>query len=240
MDTKAQDSGSNPTFGGSQDTPTDVIDNSKAYLARQILQKLPLSNRLSTAVGFFFLSGLRQIAEGLTSVDKVRLLIGNTSTRETIEQLAEVYHHLDPVNQAFESRRHSKRIERSVRLRDTADSLRESIALIDQGTQDERLIRLLIVMCRDKRLQMKVYTRGRLNGRAHIFDYRHTDEEPGSGIVGSSNLEIVRAVRFDGWQDTNAGERAIKIALRKTVFKYKLHQDTELFEKAFGYIREYY
>ncbi|MEQ1757592.1 MAG: HsdR family type I site-specific deoxyribonuclease [Vicinamibacterales bacterium] len=52
--------------------------------------------------------------------------------------------------------------------------------------------------------------------------------------------EIVRAVRFDGWQNTHAGEREVKIALRKTLFKYKLHQDTELFERAYVYIREYY
>jgi len=52
--------------------------------------------------------------------------------------------------------------------------------------------------------------------------------------------EIVRAVRFDGWQNTHAGEREVKIALRKTLFKYKLHQDAELFERAYGYIREYY
>ena len=52
--------------------------------------------------------------------------------------------------------------------------------------------------------------------------------------------EIVRAVRFDGWQNTHAGEREVKQALRKTLFKYKLHQDAALFEKAYGYIREYY
>lgn len=51
---------------------------------------------------------------------------------------------------------------------------------------------------------------------------------------------IVRLVRFPGWQNTLAGEREIKKALRKTLFKYKLHQDTELFDKAFGYIRQYY
>ena len=52
--------------------------------------------------------------------------------------------------------------------------------------------------------------------------------------------EIVRYVRFDGWQNTHAGERAVKNALRKTLFKYKLHQDQELFDKAYGYIRQYY
>ncbi len=52
--------------------------------------------------------------------------------------------------------------------------------------------------------------------------------------------EIVRAVRFDGWQSTHAGEREVKKALRHTLFKYKLHQDKDLFGKAFHYIQEYY
>jgi type I restriction enzyme R subunit len=52
--------------------------------------------------------------------------------------------------------------------------------------------------------------------------------------------EIVRAVRFDGWQNTHAGEREVKIALRKTLFKFKLHQEQDLFDRAYGYIREYY
>ena len=52
--------------------------------------------------------------------------------------------------------------------------------------------------------------------------------------------EIVRLVRFDGWQDTHAGEREVRLALRKTLFKYKLHQDQDLFDQAYAYIREYY
>ena len=48
--------------------------------------------------------------------------------------------------------------------------------------------------------------------------------------------EIVRLVRFPGWQGTQAGEREVKKALRKALFKYKLHADEELFEKAFGYV----
>lgn len=52
--------------------------------------------------------------------------------------------------------------------------------------------------------------------------------------------EIVRLIRFPGWQQTSAGEREVKKALRKTLFKYKLHADAELFEKAYGYIKQYY
>jgi type I restriction enzyme R subunit len=52
--------------------------------------------------------------------------------------------------------------------------------------------------------------------------------------------EIVRVVRFDGWQHTSAGEREVQRALRRTLLKYKLHRDQELFDKAYGYIRQYY
>lgn len=52
--------------------------------------------------------------------------------------------------------------------------------------------------------------------------------------------DIVRKVRFPEWQTTNAGEREVRKALRRTLFKYKLHQEKELFDKAYGYIREYY
>ncbi|MDM7286512.1 type I restriction endonuclease subunit R [Klebsiella pneumoniae] len=52
--------------------------------------------------------------------------------------------------------------------------------------------------------------------------------------------EIVRLVRFPGWQSTLAGEREVKKALRKALFKYKLRADDELFEKAYSYIRQYY
>ena len=41
-------------------------------------------------------------------------------------------------------------------------------------------------------------------------------------------------------QDTLSGEREIKKALRKSLFRFKLHADEELFEKAYNYIRQYY
>jgi type I restriction enzyme R subunit len=52
--------------------------------------------------------------------------------------------------------------------------------------------------------------------------------------------EIVRLVRFPGWQNTHTGERLIQRELRKVIYvKYKI-KDQELFDKAFGYIRQYY
>jgi type I restriction enzyme R subunit len=51
---------------------------------------------------------------------------------------------------------------------------------------------------------------------------------------------IVRQVRFDGWQATTTGEREVKQALRRSLRSFSLHTDQELFDKAYGYIRQYY
>lgn len=52
--------------------------------------------------------------------------------------------------------------------------------------------------------------------------------------------EHVKVTRFDGWQWTRTGEREIQKALRKTLLKYKLHKEQDLFDKAYEYIREHY
>ena len=58
-------------------------------------------------------------------------------------------------------------------------------------------------------------------------------------IVGDIDA-IVRIVRFPGWQQTIAGEREVKRALRRTLLKYKLHHEQDLFDRAYAYIEQYY
>ncbi|MCQ9424170.1 HsdR family type I site-specific deoxyribonuclease [Pseudomonas sp. LJDD11] len=76
---------------------------------------------------------------------------------------------------------------------------------------------------------------------SELFNEVKTDETPimVERVVADID-EIVRLVRFPGWQGTQSGEREVKKALRKALFKYKLHADEELFEKAYSYIRQYY
>lgn len=52
--------------------------------------------------------------------------------------------------------------------------------------------------------------------------------------------DIVKIVRFDGWQNTTGGRQEVKKALRSVVWvKYKI-KDKEVFDKAYSYIEQYY
>jgi len=52
--------------------------------------------------------------------------------------------------------------------------------------------------------------------------------------------DIVKKVRFPDWQRTSQGERLVQKELRKTLLKYKLHTDQDLFDRAYAYITRYY
>ena len=74
-----------------------------------------------------------------------------------------------------------------------------------------------------------------------LFLELRTDDTPAVvGRIVDDIDSIVKIVRFPGWQTTVAGEREVQKALRKTLLKYKLHKEEELFTKAYLYIKEYY
>ena len=74
-----------------------------------------------------------------------------------------------------------------------------------------------------------------------LFLELKTDQTPAvvERIVADIDA-IVRVVSFPGWQKTTSGEREVQKSLRQALLKYQLHKDQVLFDRAYGYIKEYY
>jgi HKD family nuclease/superfamily II DNA or RNA helicase len=169
----------------------DIIDNRREKLVDHINRILPSTDKAKFAVGYFFLSGLTSIAEKLKDVKELRLLIGNTTNRETLEQIAEGYKRLDLVANAAEGQAYPKKSELKRSLGETAQNLKEAVEVMDPTDEGESLIKTVAQMIEEKRVKVRVYTKGRLHAKAYIFDYREDGRyEKGIAIVGSSNLTL--------------------------------------------------
>jgi len=169
----------------------DIIDNREEKLVDHVLEFLPRSEQAKFAVGYFFLSGLEALGEGLEDLQELRLLIGNTSNRRTIEQLAEGYKRLELVEEAAERMRYAKRADRQQSKHETARNVREGVEIMDQTDRAQELVHSLLEMIRHKRLKVRVYTRGRLHAKAYIFDWENPNPgDDGIAVVGSSNLSL--------------------------------------------------
>jgi hypothetical protein len=149
----------------------DIIDNRNEKLVHHINRILSSTESGRFAVGYFFLSGFTSIAEKLSGVKELRLLIGNTTNRETLEQLAEGYRRLELVADALEDDQYPKRTEVKKMVGETAQNIRTSMELMDQTDEGEALVKILVRMIEEKRLRVRVYTKGRFHAKAYIFDY---------------------------------------------------------------------
>ena len=177
----------------------DIIDNRTEKLVDHLNQILGTSERARFAVGYLFLSGLTSVAKRLLNLKELRLLIGNTTNKETVEMLAEGYKRLDLAAEEIEKQVYPKRTESGKMAEETAGNLRNAVEWMDQTDEAQELIAGLLRMIEEKRLKVKVYTKGRLHAKAYICDYgkvfdpagkeigRH---EKGIAVVGSSNLTL--------------------------------------------------
>jgi len=177
----------------------DIIDNRNEKLVDHINRILSSTERARFAVGYFFLSGFEPLQNHLQDLTEIKLLIGNTTNRETLEQISEGYKRLDLASEALDDIRLSKRADQQQRAKDTSENLKEAAALMDQTDEGETLVKTLVQLIEEKRLKVKIYTKGRLHAKAYIFDYKQLYDErgnivslpnKGTAIVGSSNLTL--------------------------------------------------
>ena len=177
----------------------DIIDNRSEKLVDHLNQMLGSSDRARFAVGYLFLSGLTGVADRLGNLKELRLLIGNTSNRETMEMLAEGYRRLDLAADELERQVYPKRTAARKMAEETAGNLRNAVELMDQTDEAEGVVDGLMQMVEERRLKVRVYTKGRLHAKAYICDYGEVFDETGKNIdrhekgiavVGSSNLTL--------------------------------------------------
>lgn len=123
-------------------------------------------------------------------------------------------------------------------------ALRERYADIQQSSLD--FLRELLELARDTVAAEKTVNEvpREEKGRAaltELFEALKSEETPiiVENIVNRID-EVVRGVRFEGWQSTRQGDLEVRQALRKTLYVQFKIRDNDVFEKALGYIREYY
>jgi type I restriction enzyme R subunit len=131
-----------------------------------------------------------------------------------------------------------------VELGKRLNELRQRYADAQHSSLD--FLRALLVLARDT-LQaektMKEIPREERGKAAltELFEAVKSDETPVivERVVGRID-EVVRAVRFEGWQGTSKGDRDVQQALRRTLYIQFKIRDEDVFTKALGYVREYY
>ena len=131
-----------------------------------------------------------------------------------------------------------------IELGQRLNALREKYSDVQQHSLD--FLRELLELARDtvaaERAEAEIPREEK--GKAaltELFEALKTDDTPiiVTNVVDRID-EVVRAVRFDGWQATIRGDQEVRKALRQTLYIQFKIRDNDVFEKAVKYVREYY
>jgi type I restriction enzyme R subunit len=131
-----------------------------------------------------------------------------------------------------------------VELGQRLNALRDKYSDIQQSSLD--FLRELLDLARDTVAAEKAVNEvpREEQGKAALTELFHalkTEETPiiVDNIVNRID-EVVRGVRFEGWQSTIRGDQEVRKALRQTLYLQFRIPDNDVFEKALGYVHEYY
>ena len=168
----------------------NVIENNKIKLKDELLKILPKTDNASIAVGYFFISGLSVIIKSLKDVDKIRLLISNTTDKNTSEALIEGFHSIKEVSTDLARKSHINDDRKSIVMKDSKENVKKSLEYMSQTSDERSVVEILLDMMKTKQLEVRVYPKEKLHAKAYIFQLKKSEAIGGMGIVGSSNLSV--------------------------------------------------
>ena len=130
-------------------------------------------------VGYFYTSGFFKLYKALERTEKIRILVGISVDKETIE-LLQAYHNSLSSEIPFYSHKETKEIfskQVEKEMEESADSYE-----IEEG------IRKFIEWIRSKKLEIRAYPSRKLHAKVYIMTFREGDRDVGRVITGSSNF----------------------------------------------------
>ena len=157
-------------------------------LLTRLKEMLESADRADIAVGYFFMSGFSEVADDLSRLGKVRILVGRTD-RETLEAVAAGLQQQQALRARLEQESLVRRSHRDAAARETVEGIAAGIAAMPQADDSQRSVTRLKELIAAGFMEVRTYPRGPLHAKAYLCWY-DSHAEPGAAIVGSSNFTL--------------------------------------------------
>ena len=165
----------------------------------RLQQMLESSARADIAVGYFFISGFEQLAEKLSGLERVRILVGRTD-RQVLEEVASGLQQAPALQARLEHESTVRRGQRSSLAHQAVDHIAEGVGQLPQASESEASVTALRDLVASGVVEVRAYLRSPLHAKAYLCWYEPEHAEQGAAVVGSSNLTLAG---FEGNTELN-------------------------------------
>lgn len=157
-------------------------------LLERFKQMLVSADAADIAVGYFFVSGFNAVADELTRLGRVRLLVGRTD-RQTVEEIAAAVQQAEALRRRIEADETVRRSHRVQAAAESVEKISAGVAQLPQTGAAQADVLTLREFIASGRIEIRSYARSRLHAKAYLCWYP-AHAEKGAAIVGSSNFTL--------------------------------------------------
>lgn len=158
-------------------------------LIDRLQQMLSSSERADIAVGYFFMSGFQAVADQLSLLKKVRILVGRTD-RRVLEEVALGLQQARALESQLRADDTIRRSQREGLAQQAVEIVSRGVSFLPQTDETKEAVAALRDMIATGRVEVRAYLRSRLHAKAYLCWYQQGHAEPGAAVVGSSNFTL--------------------------------------------------
>jgi len=154
---------------------TFITNEGKNNLSERFNVLIKSTKFFDALVGYFYTSGFHQIYESLENTEKIRILIGISTNRDTYSQIEKSKQELIQFSQAETKETFS-------------DMTAKEMETCKDSPEVEKGILKFVEWLKSKKIEIKAYPSGNIHAKLYIMSFAEDDRDSGRVITGSSNF----------------------------------------------------
>ncbi len=152
-----------------------ITNEGEVTLSKRFERLLKQTKFFDCLVGYFYTSGFHNMYESLKDVNKVRILVGIKTDRETFDLIQQSQEKLQKFS--------------TTEVRESfSENTKNEIDISDKDKETEEVARTFIEWIRKGKLEIRAYPSEKIHAKLYIMTFADDDRDAGRVITGSSNF----------------------------------------------------
>jgi len=168
----------------------DIIDNQNVKLIDVLKEKLSISKRARFAVGWLFLSGFEELRDEINKLEKLEILAGSRTNKETAELMLLNKKWEKAVRDTLGKTKYLPEDERQKILEKEFEGLLNDLSYIKPTEENIEFLKWFLEKLQEKKIEIRVYYKEPLHAKLYLFEYKDPRHGLGEAIIGSSNFSV--------------------------------------------------
>lgn len=170
--------------------PHDIIDNREEKLVKVLKEKLSVSKRAKFAVGWLFLSGFKELRNEIDNLEKLEILAGARTNKQTVEALLLEQKWEKAVADTLEKTKFLPEDKRQEILENEFKELVNDLSYIKPTPENIEFLKWFLEKLKERKIIIRIYYKETLHSKLYLFDYKDPRHGKGEVIIGSSNFSV--------------------------------------------------